>query len=592
MKRAHDTANAKGYPVYAEPDATYFIGTTKNASGAIETLEIKTNTYWLGADFIINDSSISTLRDPNTNQYLSETADIAGTIINVTPTAPAYNISPSNIFNLDENGNARLLVGETKLASGLGYPAMLTIYNSNSRQYIRYGYTTRTGKSQQEVILIDAEGNIDPSTPILFDFETVTSASVLRTDAAELVIDGGEDCYFTTLSSQVICHSTNASISRNISITRPNTTLKNIKHEIFNEPPTYDVNNTATGGHVYGGFYSISKTNHVTIESCTTQGRLRCKEGTYDIGLSYANDILFLNCDQNNFFVEGSEMPNTSKCWWVMGSNYCKNITYDSCILTRFDAHAGVYNATIKNSHINSIRLTGGGTFLLENSTIHAGGMGSGFIQLRQDFGSTWKGDIVVKDCVYNYAGSLSSTLYVMDLVWEHHEYGYQTTIPNLIIDNLRFTDRVASKLQNVYLYRITNSADKVYTHYLDDKVMVDGKLQSVVKTITDTYVNNEVMTKPTALLQDYFDVTIERVVTYTVEHSDKTKEEITETYVIEGFENINKYNTAETVRISNYDEKYNYIIATAGFEYLFDDTYVKFVAKPFDGDTPFIDFN
>jgi hypothetical protein len=83
-----------------------------------------------------------------------------------------------------------------------------------------------------------------------------------------------------------------------------------------------------------------------------------------------------------------------------MGTNYLKNLTYDSCYLSRFDAHAGVWNATIKDTKIGLfINLVGGGTAQIERTHVMSG---YSFLTLREDYGSTWKGDINIIDCEYS----------------------------------------------------------------------------------------------------------------------------------------------------------------------------------------------
>ena len=64
-----------------------------------------------------------------------------------------------------------------------------------------------------------------------------------------------------------------------------------------------------------------------------------------------------------------------------MGSNFCKNLVLDKCSFSRFDAHQGVANATIRNSTIGyvGINAIGFGTFLVEDSTVY----GRSFFNLR-----------------------------------------------------------------------------------------------------------------------------------------------------------------------------------------------------------------
>ena len=110
------------------------------------------------------------------------------------------------------------------------------------------------------------------------------------------------------------------------------------------------------------------------------------------------------------------------------------------CKLSRFDAHQGVTNATIKNSVLghSSVRLTGFGTFTMENSTVH----GMPFISLRQDYGSTWTGDIHIKNCTY--IPRPGSRAYILGGYNDgKHDFGYRCQMPTrLLIDGLTIDDR------------------------------------------------------------------------------------------------------------------------------------------------------
>src|SRR3546814_17668113 len=82
-----------------------------------------------------------------------------------------------------------------------------------------------------------------------------------------------------------------------------------------------------------------------------------------------------------------------------MGSNFGKNLLYDGCTLSRFDAHQGVANATVRNSTLGhmGINAIGSGTFTITNSTI----LGRSLINLRPDYGSTWHGELIIQNCVF-----------------------------------------------------------------------------------------------------------------------------------------------------------------------------------------------
>jgi hypothetical protein len=121
-----------------------------------------------------------------------------------------------------------------------------------------------------------------------------------------------------------------------------------------------------------------------------------------------------------------------------MGSSYCKNLTYDSCALTRFDAHQGVWNARVLNSDMAVIRLTGGGDFYMENTRIYFRNFVSP-IQLREDYGATWEGTITIKDSKLidiTKTACLQSLILTRSPNWN---FGYETHFPYFVIDNLEF---------------------------------------------------------------------------------------------------------------------------------------------------------
>jgi hypothetical protein len=124
-----------------------------------------------------------------------------------------------------------------------------------------------------------------------------------------------------------------------------------------------------------------------------------------------------------------------------MGTNYCKNLVLDGCALSRFDAHKGVANATIRNSTLGymGVKAIGHGTFLIENTTVHA----NTFVDFRSDYGSTWRGEFIIRNCVFvpssirrgsaNLFGGSNSG---------KHDFGYTCYMPERItIDTLQIED-------------------------------------------------------------------------------------------------------------------------------------------------------
>jgi len=132
---------------------------------------------------------------------------------------------------------------------------------------------------------------------------------------------------------------------------------------------------------------------------------------------------------------------NDRRYWGIMGSNYCKNLLYDNCNFSRFDAHKGVANATIRNSSLGhmGINAIGSGTLIVENTTIR----GRSLINLRSDYGSTWQGEFIIRNCIFVPAGgnAISANL-IGGSNSGQHDFGYTCYMPERItIENLHIDD-------------------------------------------------------------------------------------------------------------------------------------------------------
>jgi hypothetical protein len=174
--------------------------------------------------------------------------------------------------------------------------------------------------------LVDAQGNIDPSTPFMFDYDEVTEIVCKKIDYPLLTVSGGE---FTTIANNVSV----GNFSRGIYITRPNTLVKGLKHYVTGEGAV---------GSAYSAFFSAVNTANVTFLDCVVSGHKiyysnGVGTGTYDIGANTSINIVWKNCTQSNMFTENGSVRGD--IWGVMGSNRCKNLTFDNCVLSRFDAH-------------------------------------------------------------------------------------------------------------------------------------------------------------------------------------------------------------------------------------------------------------
>ena len=392
IKKVHSLANSTGARVVADSGKTYYLGQHTTP------IVVKTDTSWEGATFIIDD------RDVTPNSYAAKSA-----VFSVEPDVKAFAIK----------GIKSLEKGQENVGVTFDAPTLLYIVYDQKRQYIRYGNNADNGASQQEIILVDENGNVDPSTPIMWDYPSLTSVTAYSAGEKPITISGGK---FITIANAAPREYTY--YNRGISISRSNVTVVGVEHYIEGEGDT---------GAPYNGFISITSCHNILIKDTVLTGhkvyRLSSDSsnamGTYDIAISTSNQVTFKNCRQSNSITD-------TTYWGIMGSNYCKNLTYDGCVFSRFDAHKGTHNATIINSEIGHQKLSiiGSGTLIVENTTVH----GNNIVNLRSDYGSTWDGDMIFKNVTLKNTGTAT----LINGTWVNHYFGYTCHLPaNITIDGI-----------------------------------------------------------------------------------------------------------------------------------------------------------
>ena len=127
-----------------------------------------------------------------------------------------------------------------------------------------------------------------------------------------------------------------------------------------------------------------------------------------------------------------------------------------NCVFSRFDAHRGVRNVTIIGCELGhqGINLIGGGTALIENTKVHNN---NNFINLRSDYGSTWEGDIIIKNCVFAPAKAPDKYIIVNGSNPCIHDFGYTCYLPkNITIDGLEIR---GASVSSTYLFANFNSS-------------------------------------------------------------------------------------------------------------------------------------
>lgn len=403
---AHNYANENGYKVFADYGASYYISSTG------KTAVIKTDVEWGNAKITIDDSGVTPEKRGNW-------------IFSIPGSYSSYAIDNLKTLKRDM----------TNLGITLPQKSIVTIYDSNTTHYIRYGGNADAGQQKLDSVVVDKNGNIDMDAPLMWDFDAITSVRVLPIDEETICISGG---IVTTIANKAPSEYTY--YARGIAVSRSNTVLNGITHYITGEGGT---------GAPYNGFMSINGCAYVDVKNCVFTGHKTYQSpttamGSYDIGMGSSISVSFINCSQANDI-------NDSKYWGVSGTNYCKNFVYDGCVLSRFDAHKGVANATIKDSVIGhaGASIIGYGTFLIENSTFFSNKM----VNLRSDYGSSWEGDIIIRNCTIS-SPSNSDVSVITGSNKGNHDFGYVCYMPtNLIIEGL-----TVDNAKNVYVFANLNS--------------------------------------------------------------------------------------------------------------------------------------
>lgn len=439
--RAHEYANEKGLPIVTDDGKTYYVHETR-IDGAVREAIIKTDVTWGTSKFIIDDSDIVSY--DGTGRVLKNIFSIESDYAPVTVTDPEV---LSKIGSIGE--------GTKKINLSLGYPAFLIIYNENQRVFKRCGPSyvkigLHKGSVQKELIVIDADGNVDESTPFMFNYDELTKIEILRLDIKPITVKGG---IFTTRASRLdavnpATGGTASYIERGISINRSFTTLDGVEHYVEGEVSTYEFRDKGLRGAHYYGFYAAKRANDILIKNCVFTGRryyALC--GTYEFTGVMVNKIRLEGCTQSNFEIvneegktvysmAGSPVSKTKYCWGIGGTDFCKNMEYRDCILSRFDAHQGLYNGKLINSTINFMELTGKGEMYIENLDFRSSSSGANLlVYLRDDYGSTWDGTITFKNCTAHFA---PGNAYVFFHLYSNWDFGYKCHFPNLVLDNLK----------------------------------------------------------------------------------------------------------------------------------------------------------
>ena len=509
IKKCHDYANQYGYTVCSDKDnPTYYIGNVGANLG--EEIIVKTDVEWEGARFIFDDASVEHeywyAKHLYKGQDVLYTDKVDGEAIPTEATCErCYKLIYADKGGCTNKGSGRhtlaifkivgddsdhditdlvggsLKRGDTKITMkdgktwAPGQTMLLQVQDDSKRQYIRWGVNENNGYAQQEILLVHADGTIDSTTPIHWDYESFTKVIGKCVDDEPISIRGGSGCTVTTIANQGPNYY--YAWGRNFKVTRSNVTVQGIKHYITGEGqegkgkcPTAFTDTVFANNVTYEDMIFTHQLDHYDASS----GALL---GTYEISAWHSSNITIRGCDQSNFF----EPDGSIKRRGFFGSDYCKNFVVENSRLESFDAHMGVYNVTLKNSTFEHINCIGEGLIYLENVTVYHA-TEKAIISLRPDYGSTWMGELYLKNVNMKTPVGFAEPLSVFRGEWYNHDFGFTCYIPEKItLDNVKVTEysysvsggerhetEVGVNTRTLYLY---NGLDK----YADIDISKEG---------------------------------------------------------------------------------------------------------------------
>ncbi len=396
---AHEYANMHGLLISTKPDATYHLGSRSL------TAIIATDTDWNTSRFTIDDTQVEDHK---------------------TPLFKVRSLLPPEKLQID-----RLIRDQEQLAVRPEQDCHVLVEDDNKRRYIRRGLNQNQGVPQHDCFILHRDGAVEGA--IDWNYDRITHIEVRPIDEKLLALRGG---VFTTFANQMKQEVGYNYWSRNIEITRSNTEVDGLTHYVVGET---DV------GHPYTGFISVHQCADITLRNCFATGHKiystigsagqPVSMGSYDYNANNVVNFRMINCRMNHI------CDRTR--WGVIGSNFCKNILLEDCTLSRMDTHMGVNGTyTIRRCNLGYMGLNaiGRGLLTVEDSTLY----GNTLVNFRSDYGSTWEGDLVIRNCHWVPACG--------DTTWPHmigmqndgrHDFGYPCFMPQEIhIDGLFVDDK------------------------------------------------------------------------------------------------------------------------------------------------------
>lgn len=395
---AHSYANEHGLSVKTRSDATYYIG------GRRLTAVIATDTDWNTSRFSIDDSG--------------EVEDHKASLFEV-----------RSLLEPEELAFDRLTRDQRQVDVRPKRDCFVMVENDAKWLYVRRGRNVNNGVPQHDCFVLRRNGSIEAD--IDWEYDKITRVDSQPIDDDILTLRGG---IITTLANRWQREEGYEYWSRNIVISRSNTVVDGLTH--------YVVGETSVGS-AYAGFLSARQCANITFQNCWATGHKIYKAmgragkpvsvGTYDYNANNVVGLTMTNCRMNHI--------TDRTRWGVIGSNFCKNILLEDCHLSRMDTHMGVSGTyTIRRCSLGHMGLNaiGRGNLTLEDSTLN----GRSLINFRSDYGSTWEGNVEIRNCRWIPACGEECQPYMINVANDGtHDFGYPCSMPGEVTIDGLFVD-------------------------------------------------------------------------------------------------------------------------------------------------------
>ncbi len=421
LYEAHTYANACGQSVYADDGAVYLIKDMIYGS-----IPVMTDVY-LGNARIIADN---------------KTEDESGSLISVFSIESSY--TPTKYYSATDSSLFEYL----DLLCDQPYFSCLFGVSGNNLVKV-YGY--KNGISISDVFIIDENTKIDTSSPVAFNFDSLTKIEVYSLDDENIVFSGGEFGVFE---------------SRNlISVRRSNVLLEGINYKAED------------------GADNLIPTVSFSLS-------YNCEVDNSDFAIVASSSI---NMKFSNIGEKGENAP-------FILLDGAKNVEISGSVLKALDASPGVFGLKVFNSDIDeALKLCGGGVFEASGVKVEDE---NAFILLPRESGASFRGDIIIKNSELISEGTqgayvIKSEFDFGDSDYMTCEFGYKLYMPeNIYMDNFTFGDAdicLFSPIEDSAFeegkYIITESVTYENMHTLDmSRDIGEGSLLFMISVFNETY--------------------------------------------------------------------------------------------------------